>query len=208
MLNYFQLNVGPLGTNCYIPYCDTTQEALVIDPGGDVKMILHLLQQKELTLVGIVNTHGHADHIAANGLLKDATQVPVMIHPQDADMLTSPNRNLSTWLGAEVSLYPADRLLSEGDVVRFGTCELAVLHTPGHTAGGICLVGGGVVFCGDTLFQESIGRTDFPGGSYGQLITSIQKKLLTLPDATIVLPGHGPQTSIGWERSHNPFIQG
>jgi len=208
MLHFFQLAVGPLGTNCYIPYCDTTREALVIDPGGSSAAILRLLQQEDLKVVGIVNTHGHADHIAANGAVKEVTQAPVMIHPLDADMLTSPSRNLSTWLGEHVVLQPADRLLAEGDVVRFGMVELTVLHTPGHTPGGICLAGEGMVFCGDTLFQESVGRTDFPGGSHSQLVNSIQSKLLTLADATVALPGHGPQTTIGWERDHNPFIQG
>ncbi len=121
-------------------------------------------------------------------------------------MLTS-SYNLSGFMGKGITVAAADKTLQAGDIVEFGTVKLTVRHTPGHTPGGICLVGEGIVFSGDTLFAESIGRTDFPGGSYKQLIDSIKEQLLTLPDDTKVMPGHGPDTTIGWERKMNPFIQ-
>lgn len=123
-------------------------------------------------------------------------------------MLSDARANLSVFMGRAVLSRPAEKLLSEGDIIRFGETELKVLHTPGHSPGGVCLLGEGVVFSGDTLFAESIGRTDFPGGSAEQLIQQIKEKLMSLPDDTIVHSGHGPATTIGWERHYNPFING
>lgn len=206
-MKIIQIDVGNLGTNCYLVYCEHTRETAIIDPGDHGDTILRKIQQEKLKPVCIINTHGHADHIGANAKVKEATGVPVYIHGADAGMLTSAAKNLSGFVGAGFTCPPADRILSDGDVLSVGQITIEVLHTPGHTPGGICLNTGGAVFSGDTLFAESIGRTDFPGGSYSQLITSIKDKLMTLADDTKVFPGHGPETTIGWERKMNPFIE-
>lgn len=206
-MQIIKLEVGALGTNCYIVWCEQTKQAVVIDPGGDADSIMAQVRGEELTVKYIINTHGHADHIGAVAKIKQVTGAPVLIHAADADMLTSSLRNLSTYMGPGITCEPADRTIKEGDVINFGAELLTVLETPGHTPGGICLKGEGVVFSGDTLFAESIGRTDFPGGSYSQLIKHIQQKLMILPDDYTVYPGHGPETTIGWERKRNPFIQ-
>lgn len=206
-MKIIRLEVGALGTNCYIVWCDQTQQAVIIDPGGDAAAIMAQVSDEKLSVQYIINTHGHADHIGALAKVKQATGAPVLIHAADAGMLTSASQNLSSYMGPGMTFEPADRLIKEGDVISFGEASLAVLETPGHTPGGVCLTGEGVVFSGDTLFAESIGRTDFPGGSYSQLIRNIREKLMILPDNYIVYPGHGPETTIGWERKRNPFIQ-
>lgn len=199
--------VGSLATNCYVVYCEATRKAAVIDPGGSAEAITAFIRRENLDVDYIINTHGHADHVWANMKVKEATGAPILIHEADAGMLTSPQRNLSVFLGGNATCGPADQLLKEGDTIAFGAVELAVLHTPGHTPGGISLLAGPVLFSGDTLFAESVGRSDLPGGSHSQLIASIVDKLMPLDDKTRVLPGHGPETTIGWERTHNPFIQ-
>jgi glyoxylase-like metal-dependent hydrolase (beta-lactamase superfamily II) len=202
-----KLEVGNLGTNCYILYCENTLQAAVIDPGGNAAEIMDIIHNENLVVVCIINTHGHADHISDNNSLRCDTGAPLLIHRDDADMLTSAQLNLSMFIGGSIICAPADRLLNDGDSIEVGKLTLKVLHTPGHTPGGISLTTNDVVFSGDTLFAQSIGRTDFPGGSYDQLIQSIQNKLLALSDSTKVLPGHGPDTTIGFERQNNPFIQ-
>lgn len=206
-MKIIELQVGHLGTNCYIVYCEQTLKAGVVDPGGNAETIIAEINKAGLTVEYVINTHGHADHIAANNAVQQATGAKILIHQEDAGMLTDAQRNLSTFIGAGIVCQPADRLLQHNDMVNIGNIELTVLHTPGHTPGGICLLADKVLIAGDTLFAESIGRTDFPGGSYSQLINSIKENLLGLADDVEVLPGHGPRTSIGWERSHNAFIQ-
>ena len=206
-MKILQMEVGQLGTNCYIIYSEQTQQAAVIDPGGSAEAIIAEINKASLKVDYIINTHGHADHITANDTVQQATGAKVLIHHDDAGMLTNAQRNLSAFIGVGLVCRQADRLLSHNDVITVGDIELKVLHTPGHTPGGICLLTGKVLFAGDTLFAESIGRTDFPGGSYAQLINSIKENLLSLDDAVKVLPGHGPETTIGWERKHNSFIQ-
>lgn len=201
------MEVGSLGTNCYIAYSETSRKAAVIDPGGNAEDIVAALRRENLTVECIINTHGHADHVLANMKVKEATVAPILIHQAEADMLVSAQKNLSAWIGGGTSCGPADRTLKDGDVIAVGEIEFKVIHTPGHTPGGICLLAGDVLFSGDTLFAESIGRTDFPGGSYQQIINSIKDKLMILADDVKVLPGHGPGSTIGWERKHNPFIQ-
>lgn len=186
-------------TNCYLVGAD--RHVAVVDPGGDADHILDLLESENRTLTAIVNTHGHGDHIGANAVLKEHFDCPVLIHEADAAFLTDPGVNLSAYLGTEpVVSTPADRLLREGDEVRMGPISFRVIHTPGHTPGGICLYADGHLFSGDTLFAGSVGRTDFPGGSMEQLFEGIRDKLLTLPNDTIVYPGHGPATTIGDEK--------
>ncbi len=203
-----KLEVGSLGTNCYIVFNEETKEAAVIDPGGSVGDILAVVAREKLAVKYIINTHGHADHVLGNMRVKEATGAPILIHEADAAMLTSGQLNLSAWIGGSVSCGPADTLLKEGDVIKVAAgLDLAVIHTPGHTPGCICLKTGNVLFSGDTLFAESIGRTDFPGGSYSQLVNNVKEKLFILDDSVKVYPGHGPETSIGWEKKNNPFIQ-
>lgn len=202
-----KLEVGNLGTNCYIIYCEDSKKAAIIDPGGSQKQILTIIEREKLQVEYIINTHGHADHIMANQAIKQATGAPILIHNEDAEMLTNPEKNLSALIGDAVVSPPADQLLQHADQIQIGKINLEVIHTPGHTPGGICLKSGNTLFAGDTLFSESIGRTDFPGGSYNQLLKSIKENLMVLSDDVIVLPGHGPDTTIGWERKYNSFIQ-
>ncbi len=206
-MKILQMEVGQLGTNCYIIYSEQTLQAAVIDPGGSAAAIIAEINNAKLKVEYIINTHGHADHITANDAVQQATGAKLLIHHEDAGMLTNAQRNLSAFIGGGLVCRQADRLLSHNDIINVGDIALKVLHTPGHTPGGICLLTDKVLFAGDTLFAESIGRTDFPGGSYAQLINSIKENLLCLDDAVKVLPGHGPETTIGWERKHNSFIQ-
>jgi len=206
-MKIIKLEVGPLGANCYIVYCLKTLQGAVIDPGGNGRDIIGILNRDNIKLACIINTHGHADHIAANDEIKNATGAPVFIHGADGKMLTSAQGNLSSYIGNHLICQPADRLLTDGEKFMVGEIEFAVIHTPGHTPGGICLLANGILFSGDTLFEQSIGRSDFPGGSHSQLINSIKNKLLVLPDHITVWPGHGPGTTIGDERQTNPFIQ-
>lgn len=199
--------VGPLQANCYIVGCEQTRHAAVIDPGGDADKILLALSKDQLTLKAIINTHGHFDHVSANKQLKKSTGAELMIHAADAPMLSQLASGAAVWgLSSEDSPEP-DRLLDEGDTVEVGQIQFKVLHTPGHTPGGISLFADNVVFVGDTLFAGSIGRTDFPGGDFNTLISSIQTKLFTLPDDVMVYTGHMEPTSIGREKKFNPFCR-
>ncbi|MCL4516408.1 MAG: MBL fold metallo-hydrolase [Firmicutes bacterium] len=204
-----QFILGPMGANCYLIGCEETRAAAVIDPGGEPSEVLAEIKRLGLTLRCVINTHGHVDHIAGNRAVKEATGAEILIHAADAPMLTNSRLNLSSFLEDEAGLLagpPADRELLDDEVIEVGHLSIQVRHTPGHTPGGICLLAGDALFSGDTLFAESIGRTDFPGGSAETLIRSIQQKLLVLPDETPVYPGHGPMTTIGDEKALNPFL--
>jgi len=200
------LVVGPLETNCYIVGCERTGLCAVIDPGGDGERILRTIRSEGWELLYIINTHGHFDHTAENAYLKARTPCELLIHRADAPLLLQGSRNAAFW-GFSIPESPLpDRFLEEGDVIVIGNLSLRVIHTPGHTPGGISLFSDGVVFVGDTLFAGSIGRTDFPGGDYYQLIRSVKEKLFVLGDEVVVYPGHGPKTTIGRERRTNPFF--
>ena len=200
------LAVGPIMANCFILGCEETLEAVVIDPGDEADRILRALAESKLTVKWIINTHGHFDHVSANKPMKDATGAPILIHADDAPMLDELSHSAAAW-GLKADNSPApDRFLNDGDEIRFGKITLSVLHTPGHTRGGVSLHTDGHVFVGDTLFAGSIGRTDFPGGSFESLKNSIQKKLFVLDDDVQVHTGHGPSTTIGDERRTNPFV--
>ena len=201
------LIVGPLGVNCYIVGDDKTRDALVIDPGGNARDILDTLRREQLKLVALVATHAHFDHLLALDEVRAQTRAPFLIYADEAAMLTNAQMGAQFFGFTMPQPAPADRLLREGDEVRAGSVALKVLHTPGHSPGGMCLLGDQCVFVGDTLFQGGIGRVDLPGGDYATLMRSIRDKLLTLPDDTIVYPGHGAATTIGEEKLLNPFLR-
>ena len=202
------LTVGLLEVNCYIIGDEETKEAVVIDPGGDEDEILEVLNYHQLNLKYIIDTHGHFDHVDANQPLKEATGAQVLIHELDARMLSQPSADAMFFTGNRLRLSQADILLKEGDVISFGKYRLQVLHTPGHTPGSISLVmeGHTYVYVGDLLFAGSIGRTDFPGGSFEALINAVRTKIFPLGDNYNVYPGHGPITTVGHERRYNPFF--
>lgn len=200
--------VGPLGVNCCLLGCRSTGQAVVVDPGGDSEQILDAIQRRGLTVTTIINTHGHFDHVGTNGRLKQATGAELLIHPADEPMLAKVASVAGMYgLQAENS-PPPDRLLEDGQIIPFGHHALQVIHTPGHTPGGCCLYleAEQKLISGDTLFADGVGRTDLPGGSHEQLVTSIRTRLFTLPDHIEVWPGHGPATTIGHEKRHNPYL--
>ncbi|TYO95100.1 MBL fold metallo-hydrolase [Desulfallas thermosapovorans] len=198
--------VGPMGANCYIIGCDKTKEAVVVDPGAEGGRILSRLKSLGLTCKYIILTHGHVDHIAALKEVREATGAQVLIHTRDADMLTNPGLNLSMFMGTVLKFKEAERLLEDGDKIQVGQLSIEVIHTPGHTPGGISLKVGKNLITGDTLFQGSVGRSDFPGGNHNVLINSIKNRLMVFPDETKVYPGHGPVSTIGAEKRYNPFL--
>jgi glyoxylase-like metal-dependent hydrolase (beta-lactamase superfamily II) len=205
-MNYKLVVVGPLDTNCYLVYCQETLDCAVIDPGAEAERIFPLIVELGLKPVVILNTHGHIDHIGANKDVKDKFNVPLCIHSLDSLLLEKIQEfELSFFLGAKES-PPADRLLKDKDTIWFGKSSLRVVHTPGHTPGSVSFLGDGILFSGDTLFSGGVGRTDLPGGSTRDLEKSIKEKILTLPPETIVLPGHGPLTTVGEEKESNPFL--
>lgn len=201
-----ELPVGPIQANCFIAGCEETHEAVVIDPGDEADRILLLLADLKMKVKYILNTHCHFDHVGGNKRMKEVTGADILIHSQDAPMLTRMGGTASGF-GLQIEESPpADRELAEGDTVSFGNIEMKVIHTPGHTPGGVSFYAGNAVFVGDTLFAGSIGRTDFPGGNYDTLIASVREKLFVLGDDVIVYCGHGPQTTIGREKRFNPFF--
>ncbi len=205
------LVVGPFMSNCYVVGSEKTKEGMIIDPGAEADTIMDVVRKLGLSVVLVVVTHSHIDHIGALPQVIKATGAPFAIHEAEAHghKLGEVGRMLDNMLGqTSRSLPQPDRLLHDGDVIEVGDLSFTVLHTPGHSPGGISLLVPGAVFCGDSLFNFSIGRTDFPGCSYEELMDSIWTKLMTLPDDTRVFPGHGPETTIGFERKANPFLRG
>jgi len=185
--------VGWLSTNCYVVSCEETKEAAIIDPGmeneKETEQILKYIKQNGFKVKYIINTHGHPDHVVGNEAIKEATGAPILIHE------------------STIAKLNADRKLHDGEILQVGNVKLVVLHTPGHTPDGISLLTDNAVFTGDTLFAGSVGRTDFLGGSYSDLMQSIKTKLMCLPDSFTVYCGHGPTTTIGDEKLYNPFLQ-
>ncbi len=202
------LPVGPIQANCYVLGCEKTGKGVVIDPGDEVNRIMKVLELEGVELEYILNTHGHFDHVGGNAGLKRATGAKLAIHRLDAPMLEHLGATAAAWgMTAENSPTP-DMFLEDGDILPVGDISLEVLHTPGHSPGGISLFTDGMVFVGDLLFAGSIGRTDFPGGDFDTLIRSVKTKIFPLGDEVQVMTGHGPSTSIRRERLSNPFLQG
>ncbi|MGC8939465.1 MAG: MBL fold metallo-hydrolase [Candidatus Bathyarchaeia archaeon] len=203
-------SVGKFYTNCYVIVCEQTNEAIIVDPGFDgadeAERILRFIEHENLNLKMIVNTHGHPDHTCGNGIVKERFAVPILIHKFDAHMLGEIGKRIVGIFGFEKFSPPADKLLSDGDLLSFGKIVLRVMHTPGHSHGSISLLGEREIFTGDTLFKGSIGRTDFPDSSEEEMKLSL-RKLAVLPDNFVVYPGHGSITTIGEEKSTNPFMQ-
>ena len=204
-----QMEVGQMAVYAYLVGCEKTKEALVIDPAGDEDRILQEANKKGLKIKYIVNTHSHVDHILGNKRMRDVTNATIVIHEKEAYALTHQSPQTLNMFGAEPS-PPAGRTVKDGDVITVGEVSLSVIHTPGHSPGAICLYGHGLVFTGDTLFVGGVGRTDLGGGSSEMLVSSIRNKLFTLPDSTVVLPGHNygsaPKSTIGMEKVNNPYV--
>lgn len=208
-MKIYSREVGHIGTNCYVVVNEKDGECFVVDPGGDCDVIMKMAADAKAKITAILLTHGHSDHIGALDELRKATGAAVYMSEGDAECLTSPTTNLSAFWGMNMTSAPAENYVEDGEAIFVAGMELKCLATPGHTKGGVCYYSKefGVAFVGDTIFCESIGRTDFPGGSYSGLLDSIKSKLLTLDDDVTLLPGHGPKTTVGWERRRNPFLQ-
>lgn len=201
------LAVGPFQANCYILGDTHTQQALVIDPGAEFERIWDKMVKLNLNVENIVLTHAHGDHIGAVRELVEKTKAELLLHPDDYPLLINPKQNLSDIYGLPISVKTATRFLKENDQVICGDIALRVIHTPGHTPGGICLLGEKILFSGDTLFHGSIGRTDFNYSSLERLLEALENKILILEDDIKIYPGHGPASSLGWEREYNPFLR-
>lgn len=199
---------GPLETNTYLVADRGAGEAIVIDPGGDPGEIIAFLARERLLCRQIVNTHGHFDHVSGNRALKAATGAPLLIHEADAPMLGQASTHARFFMLQAENSPPPDAYLADQEEVRVGKVTLRVVHTPGHSPGSITLVASGMAFCGDLVFYGSVGRTDLPGGSERALLASIRKHIMTLPDDTVLHPGHGPETTVGLEKRQNPFFRG
>ena len=208
MIEILQLPLGPLQTNCYILACEETLAAAVIDPGWNGRSIVATVEERGWEITHILLTHAHFDHVGGLAELKAEVNAPIYIHPDAISMLQQATMS-AAFFQLTIPAPPApDKMLAEGDVIRVGNVTLEVLHTPGHAPGHVSfyLPDHRVIFDWDVLFQHSIGRTDLPGGDMNLLLSMIRTKLMTLPDETHVLSGHGPATTIGAERKHNPFL--
>jgi glyoxylase-like metal-dependent hydrolase (beta-lactamase superfamily II) len=205
-----QMQVSSMAVFAYLVGDPVTGDALVIDPADDIKGIIAEAKKNNLRINYIVNTHGHVDHISGNKDMQKATGAKIIVHEDDAIMLTSTPAMILKMFGAKES-PPADILVKDGDIISTGNISLKVIHTPGHSPGGISLYSPGYVFTGDTLFVEAVGRTDLPGGSWQTLYKAVKEKLFSLPDDTKVMPGHNygskPTSTIGHEKKYNPFFQ-
>lgn len=207
MLTVQHFYTGPISVNTYLGY-DESKAAFIVDPGAYCADLSGIVRAQGLDVRYILLTHGHGDHIGGVEAFRRCypeAKVAAGIH--EKELMADPGLNSSTEINGRPIRVEADIWLREGDVIHCGLTELGVLYTPGHTRGGICFVTDGACFAGDTLFRMSIGRTDFPGGDYGEIIDSIKNKLFSLPDDTVVYTGHMEATTIGFEKRHNPFVQ-
>lgn len=204
---FFHREVGPLACNCYVVGDPATRHAIVIDPGGDADELATEIAARELTITSIVATHAHFDHVLAAARLRELTGAPFLLHRDDLALLDWMGPSMEMFLGIPGDEPPeVDSDAAEGDRLTAGDVELEILHTPGHSPGSISLVTPGALFCGDTLFAGSVGRTDLPGGDTQQLVDAVRAKLFPLGDDVPVYPGHGPPTTIEREKASNPFV--
>jgi len=197
-----------MGVNCYLASCDKTNKAILVDPGTAVTMISDWLKIRKKDVQLIVLTHGHWDHIGAVEDLRKELGVKVAIHKDDAEMLTDPKKNFSAFSGKNITLSPAEILLEDNQKLQVGEMTVKIIHTPGHTRGGICLLTEDGLISGDTLFDGAVGRADFEGGDMCELLKNIKEKLMILDSNLKVYPGHGSSTTIGREKQSNPYING
>ncbi len=205
-MKYESIIVGPLETNCYFVFCPETLDCAIVDPGAEANNIIRMISEKNFKPTLLLNTHGHIDHIGANRDIKEKFDIPLYIHSADGPMLESVLQSeMGLFLGATDS-PPADHFFKDGEEIKIGKSVLKVIHTPGHSQGSVSFLSDGFLLSGDTLFCGGVGRTDLPGGSWQEMVSSIKDKILTLPDEMIVLPGHGPHTTVGQEKNSNPFI--
>jgi hydroxyacylglutathione hydrolase len=204
------LQVGPFQVNCYLLWDNSNLEGVIIDPGAEPSEIFRAVKLCGFTPNAILLTHGHGDHIGAVDEVREKYTAPLYIGSGEEVMLSDPLSNMSAFFDSPIKLKAPEFLATDEQHLVLGSLQLTVLSTPGHTAAGVCYLHEteGLLFCGDTLFQGSVGRTDLPGGSMSVLLDSIQKKILTLPDSIICYPGHGPRTTVGAERHNNPFLLG
>ena len=206
-----QMKVGFMDVFCYLVSCPRTNKALVIDPAGDEERVVGRINEKDLDLKYIVNTHGHGDHTCGNAKVKELTGAEIIMHELDDQIFNSADGQAMSRQWGFTPSPPVDRTVKDGESIVVGDVSLTVMHTPGHSPGGICLLGDGNVFTGDTLFVGGIGRTDLPGASMGQFMTAIKERLLTLPGETIVWPGHDygfkPSSTIDEEKKTNPWLR-
>jgi glyoxylase-like metal-dependent hydrolase (beta-lactamase superfamily II) len=201
------ITVGPLAVNCYLVGDSDSREAIIIDPGAEPERILAAVSSGGWTVNCVIVTHAHFDHVLAAEAVLETTGAPFLMHPMEVILLERVPDVALRWLGVNTDPPPhPERLVTEGDTIRAGDYSFTVAETPGHSPGGICLVGEEEVFVGDTVFEGSIGRTDLPGANLETLITSIREKLLPLDGGTVLYPGHGPPTTIDREKKTNPFF--
>lgn len=200
--------LGPLMTNAYLVYDPAQEAGILFDPGMNPAPLIKRIKEIKVQIEAILLTHAHFDHIGGLEEVRELTQAPVYIHEQESDWLTNPQLNSSGLWMQEIVCQPAESILYGGEEIHLLNKKFQVLHTPGHSPGSVSYLCGSYLFSGDVLFKNSVGRTDLPGGNWDVLMKSIQQQLLTLPDETQVLCGHGPITSIGVERKYNPFLQG
>lgn len=201
------LEVGPLMANCYIVGCEASRRGVIVDPGDEAPAILAAVQSAGLQVDLVLNTHCHPDHTGANCALREGTGARLLIHPADRGAVEGPGLQ---WLlvGIRPTPCPVDGTVEEGDEVAVGELRIRVMHLPGHSPGGVAFVVGGAVFTGDTLFAGGVGRTDLPGGDHHALMSSLKRLITELPPETVVLPGHGPQSTIGREAAENEWLRG